>query len=822
MSDVDVLRGNIFSCGEDGESDEESLPPNDPYKSQYGCGSVTLNVSLLVWVSVVGLLLLLGLCVWVYLKRRRSRQGDQAVSGRELEKEVVCGEQSQASEPVGRSVREGGKKEEALGVGGSWSYWEGGDKVEVLLKQMWEWQSFCDSVVEEEEKKIALQKAKRVAEAGSIIEAVVLEKGQGEEGKEGMNADNDDIQRSMKHRDNPVTFLRVQIGVVIQLSRLVRQFSCLAMLLIVLVGVPLYTTLSSFYGSYEHQYGWTPSAAFLSGEPAAISLLVLFLVVAGILSCFHGWHSSSVVRDVVSGGERDRRFPLVRCFSLGGSVGCVKSERENWRYVVVMALIAVGNVAVVMVVNATYVYLYVQISVLQAFFLSVAMSGFKLLWCRILFLVLSRCVARRGEGVREGEEQQKLSGGDGGEACEGNEAGGSGVSKNAVEEGNWKKQEEEKKVNSHRQGGWDSATISIYSSLMLFNTIVAPCLATLLISSDCFYYVFASPPSVSVSYTYPMCTIITGDKCSSTIDAVYASEFQPPFSYSYQCSSALLQEYGYVFVYKYLLLGVVHPVVVLLLAFYHDDKEKKSLSEKEREGEDGNKARSQGVLGSVESSRSSEFISPLHSVARGDVVSVTNSNGSIGVGDASNSGANVNNGLGPEVKRWRRSSVSSLSSPSTVLLPSLWKQKVEEGLKTYFVEEANFDHIFCAAEYSGRLTMMIGTLVTFGVVLPYLSVLVCLSIVTNTYLTQWALARFSLLLGSKKRLEKSSVDNQDSGSLLLVDGSGKSSISNNPNSKRISININSSSITNGSNNHPVRDVDVPCEELVSKNEKQMS
>eukprot|EP00981_Chlorochromonas_danica_P015357 scaffold11743_cov199-Ochromonas_danica.AAC.1 len=306
------------------------------------------------------------------------------------------------------------------------------------------------------------------------------------------------------------------------------------------------------------------------------------------------------------------------------------------------------------------------------------MSGFKLLWCRILFLVLSRCVARRGGGVREGEEQQKLSGGDGGEACEDNEAGGGGVSKSAVEEGNRKKKQEEKKVNSQRQSGWDSAIISMYSSLMLFNTIVAPCLATLFISSDCFYYVFASPPSVSVSYTYPMCATIHGDKCSATVDVLYSSEFQPPFSYSYQCSSALLQEYGYVFVYKYLLLGVVHPVVVLLLAFYHDDKEKKALSEKEREGEDCKKARSQGVLGSVESNRSSGFISPLHSVERGDGVSVTNSNGSIGEVDASMSGADVNNGLAPEVKRWRRSSMSSLSSPSAVLLPSLWKQKVEE------------------------------------------------------------------------------------------------------------------------------------------------
>eukprot|EP00981_Chlorochromonas_danica_P010746 scaffold3372_cov155-Ochromonas_danica.AAC.1 len=141
MSDVDVLRGNIFSCGEDGESDEESLPPNDPYKSQYGCGSVTLNVSLLVWVSVVGGLLLLGVCVWVCLSRRRSRQGDQEVSGRELElekekeKEAVYGEGTEVSEAEGKSLREGVMKEEVLGVGGRWSCCEGGlDKVEVLLK----------------------------------------------------------------------------------------------------------------------------------------------------------------------------------------------------------------------------------------------------------------------------------------------------------------------------------------------------------------------------------------------------------------------------------------------------------------------------------------------------------------------------------------------------------------------------------------------------------------------------------------------------------------------------------------------------------------
>eukprot|EP00981_Chlorochromonas_danica_P013760 scaffold6841_cov182-Ochromonas_danica.AAC.1 len=585
-----------------------------------------------------------------------------------MDKEVVFGEP--------RSVREGSMKEEALGVGLRGSCCEGGlEKVEVLLKQMWEWQSFCDAAVAESKK--ALKMIMSVHSSNDDDLGRKAEHHKGESDKVGEVRDVLRVRRNAKYGDNSMTYLRDQIGGVVQLSRLVRQFSCLAMLLIVLVGVPLYTTLSSFYGSYEYQYGWTPSAAFLSGESAAIALLVLFLVVAGILSWFRSWHSSSVVHDVVSGGERgyESAWSCLLCFSVGVLVGCVKSLREKWRYFVVMMLIAVGNVAVVMVVNATYVYLYVQISVLQAFFLSVAMSGFKLLWCRVLFLVLSRCVARRGGGVREGEvKQQSGVSGDGGEACEDNETCISGASKSALEEDN---KQEEKKVDSHSQSGWDFATISIYSSLMLFNTIVAPCLATLLISSDCFYYVFTSPPSVSVSYSYPACVLVSGTTCSSSVGVLYVSDFQPPFSYSYQCSSALLQEYGYVFVYKYLLLGVVHPVVVLLLAFYHDDKEKKSLSEKEREGEDGKKARSQGVLGSVESSRSSEFISPLHSVARGDGVSNSssnsnsNSNGSIVVGD-------VNSGGPEEVNRWKINSLSSLSSSSTVLLPSLWKQKVEE------------------------------------------------------------------------------------------------------------------------------------------------
>jgi hypothetical protein len=101
--------------------------------------------------------------------------------------------------------------------------------------------------------------------------------------------------------------------------------------------------------------------------------------------------------------------------------------------------------------------------------------------------------------------------------------------------------------------------------LSLFNSVFAPCLAVLLVSPECFYYVITSPPHVEVSYEFVQCegiyNTLNGLNCVGKSEITHSSSFQPAFSYSYQCSSALLENFVDVYLLRYLITGVLVPVV---------------------------------------------------------------------------------------------------------------------------------------------------------------------------------------------------------------------------------------------------------------------
>eukprot|EP00981_Chlorochromonas_danica_P010269 scaffold3071_cov194-Ochromonas_danica.AAC.1 len=121
---------------------------------------------------------------------------------------------------------------------------------------------------------------------------------------------------------------------------------------------------------------------------------------------------------------------------------------------------------------------------------------------------------------------------------------------------------------------------------MLFNTIVAPCLATMVASSDCFYYVFASPSTITASYSFEECVKFAGLGCEAFQLTTHSIDFSPPFSYTYQCSSAMLVDYAYVFAYKYVLIGIFYPLLVLSLVLYVDWRRcKEKTTEKKKENE---------------------------------------------------------------------------------------------------------------------------------------------------------------------------------------------------------------------------------------------
>jgi hypothetical protein len=105
----------------------------------------------------------------------------------------------------------------------------------------------------------------------------------------------------------------------------------------------------------------------------------------------------------------------------------------------------------------------------------------------------------------------------------------------------------------------------------LFNNILAPLIAEMFASSDCFLYIVSQAPAVVFNYNVYLCptTAIFGEilPCSFP-DLIAAGDGNPvelsiipPFHYSYQCSFSLISSYVYVFIFRYIISGLIEPLI---------------------------------------------------------------------------------------------------------------------------------------------------------------------------------------------------------------------------------------------------------------------
>eukprot|EP00981_Chlorochromonas_danica_P007615 scaffold1829_cov194-Ochromonas_danica.AAC.4 len=656
---INILRGNIFSCQLGREKQLSDI--NDPFRDQYVCGSVELNVALLLW---SGLIILLGVCWLIWLWMRSGRKVESDSEGRRKGGRTIDDEIGSTVSVGGDQVEERGRRVDSRQYG-----------LELLQMRLAMWTEILHD-----------------ARMHSCCSPSNIREG------------TDEIYS--------VCFL---LGGV-------RRFGLTITLYLILVASPLYITLSLYYGSYEQQYAWTNSAAFLSGQSAAIALLLLFLSVLFVVQVARTsilqklkpftslWDSieseslqgQALDRDVgdgvleKSGGILDREVdckgrnevinPLPTnsvSVSLASTVpdaeppvGAIDakefvSSQENtpeiesgnakegtfsndshpaalrnsncfhflskrlWgkgalKAVFISSILTIGNIFIVCLVNGMYIYFSLQSSTERVVLLSLALTIFKLVWGRTLYMAILYLL---------------------------------------------------QPLEKTKHGLVSSRWTVFYSTLMLFNTILAPVFATLLANSNCLYYVWTSPPSIDIGYTFYICNAVDGVSCTSYVPNYHTLTIQPPFNYSYQCSSALLTDYAYVFACKYIILGIFYPLSLELGSAF-------------LEAEEG-------------------------------------------------------------VRQWINSPVwhqcvNLMVSGVDFLLPPLWKlrslrkrgcdsdPKGVSGGEKYFGEMT----LLASADYAVRLVMMLGTLLTFGVVLPYIAVLICLSLYTNTWLTLLGLARF--------------------------------------------------------------------------------
>jgi hypothetical protein len=116
---------------------------------------------------------------------------------------------------------------------------------------------------------------------------------------------------------------------------------------------------------------------------------------------------------------------------------------------------------------------------------------------------------------------------------------------------------------------------TISDTTCLFNNLLAPLLAEMFVSSDCFLYIVTSSPPLLFSYNVYLCQLESGIQvCSLQILSAqgYGTNvdvtIKPPFHYSYQCSFSLISSYAYVFIVRYIISGLLEAVVQIILIRY--------------------------------------------------------------------------------------------------------------------------------------------------------------------------------------------------------------------------------------------------------------
>lgn len=300
---------------------------------------------------------------------------------------------------------------------------------------------------------------------------------------------------------------------------------------IVVVFLPVYSVLTIYYRTVVHQYAWTVSAAFLSGFPPAMVLLLCYF--GFILVLFVEWY----------------RFTLKEQSESADESVIVEAEvrKKTYSQIVALTLVVIVNCSVMIAVNGAYVIIILNYSTRIIFAAQVLTALFKLLWNDFAvrgMIILARKVYNLTTVTNN----------------------------NGHDAANIIRNDEDVDSDSDL---YVSDEMPYMTFIVLFNSIIAPCLATAAVDSNCFVNVFIAPSPVTSEFpiissdvscsTHKNITECTGGVSESYIEVTY----DPPFIYSYQCTSSILTNYASVYVFMFLMVAFVKPVMLYLLIKGH-------------------------------------------------------------------------------------------------------------------------------------------------------------------------------------------------------------------------------------------------------------
>jgi hypothetical protein len=368
---------------------------------------------------------------------------------------------------------------------------------------------------------------------------------------------------------NPVNSF--QLCMFVNTLRKLRLVGITVGLLVIIVSCPLFAFLKLQYGTYDNQYNWRISAAFLSGVEPGTCILAYWVVLICAVYLLLGLRSplrqridssiitvsglaSSVLKGVGLGmgvgprstedlgsSERGMTSAFTTGRSLTNPEASMTTRRSTqilgkwdpttWTSQKILAYCNLGfffvvNVIVVITLKSIFIYglLSSNTSFSVKVLLEAFLSSFDLLWGYGIVPYIVFRVPRSSMSNR----------------------------------------------------------LFLKVILLYFNSIVAPIIAIILTDASCFQGLFVKNSSVSINYQIVYCYFYglfpgpNDEACELSASYVTESTFTPTFYYNYDCYSAVLTNYSPVFLFSYCFLGFISPIIVCVLIGCCDDPSIKS------------------------------------------------------------------------------------------------------------------------------------------------------------------------------------------------------------------------------------------------------
>ncbi len=273
-----------------------------------------------------------------------------------------------------------------------------------------------------------------------------------------------------------------------------------------IIGVPVYVTLSVYFKTLTSSYAWFISAAFLSGIVPSFALMMVYSFF--VLVFFMMWYLRFAV---LFNKRKDTHLSSILHIYVSGNCNSVVRS-------ISLLFVNLFNSIVMITVNGGYVYVILNYSTRIVFTAQLSIALFKLFWNDFAVKNLIKVSSRYFENNRFEENL--------------------------------------------------NVEISTMTFIVLFNTIIAPCLATAAVDPSCFVNSVIQPPPVTSTFPNFACgpySAVADCRVTSGENSQLTTSYDPPFIYNYQCTSAILTNYASVYVYMFLMVAFIKPLFLVVM-----------------------------------------------------------------------------------------------------------------------------------------------------------------------------------------------------------------------------------------------------------------